>query len=104
MPEPRDVRAMFARIAGRYDLLNHLLSAGIDRRWRRALLALAGREAARDLEGRVVVDACCGTGDVALDFARSGARVVGVDFTPEMLVHARAKATKQELAALFAHG
>lgn len=100
MPEPKDVRAMFARIAGRYDLLNRVLSAGIDRRWRRALLALAGEHVA----GSVVVDACCGTGDVALDFARAGARVVGVDFTPEMLVRARAKAETCAGTTVFAHG
>jgi len=86
MPEPREVRAMFSRIAPRYDLLNHLLSGGIDRRWRRRTVARAG-----DLEGRLVVDACCGTGDLALAFARAGARVLGVDFTPPMLVRARHK-------------
>lgn len=71
---------MFARIAGRYDLLNRLLSFGIDRRWRDQLLGLAG-----DVQGSRVVDVCCGTGDVARLFARRGARVVGVDFTAEML-------------------
>lgn len=77
---------MFARIAGRYDLLNRVLSAGIDRRWRKAMLAEAGPVA-----GVTVVDACCGTGDVALAFARAGARVLGIDFTPEMLERAVAK-------------
>jgi demethylmenaquinone methyltransferase/2-methoxy-6-polyprenyl-1,4-benzoquinol methylase len=87
MSDPRAVRAMFARISGRYDLLNRLLSAGIDRRWRAALVRHLG-----DLRGRVVLDACCGTGDLALACARAGARVVGVDFTPEMLARARQKA------------
>jgi len=77
---------MFARIAGRYDLLNRLLSGGMDRRWRAAALDVAG-----DVRGRRVVDACCGTGDLALVFAHAGARVVGVDFTPEMLVRTRPK-------------
>ena len=77
---------MFGRIAGRYDLLNRLLSAGVDRRWRRILLRQAG-----DLEGRVFVDSCCGTGDLALAFGRAGARTIGVDFTAEMLAQARAK-------------
>ena len=77
---------MFARIAGRYDLLNRLLSAGVDRRWRRVLVREAG-----DVRGRVCVDACCGTGDLALAFGRAGARVVGVDFTVEMLARARDK-------------
>jgi demethylmenaquinone methyltransferase/2-methoxy-6-polyprenyl-1,4-benzoquinol methylase len=70
---------MFDAIAPRYDLLNHLLSAGIDRRWRRraiASLALTGRE--------TLVDVCTGTADVALE-ARGAARVVGVDFAGAML-------------------
>lgn len=98
---------MFARIAGVYDLLNRMLSLGIDRRWRRAMLAVAG-----PVDGRVVVDACCGTGDVAFEFARAGARVVGVDFTPEMLTRAHAKsavtspraATPLHGTTIFAHG
>jgi demethylmenaquinone methyltransferase/2-methoxy-6-polyprenyl-1,4-benzoquinol methylase len=80
MPDPGRVRAMFGRIAPRYDLLNRLLSAGVDRRWRRRCVERAG-----DVRGRVVIDACCGTGDLARAFAAAGARVVGVDFTPEML-------------------
>lgn len=90
---------MFARIAPRYDLLNRVLSAGIDRRWRAALLARAGATAGRD-----VVDVCCGTGDVALAFARTGARVVGVDFTAEMLRLARKKRPSDVHAPLFVHG
>jgi demethylmenaquinone methyltransferase / 2-methoxy-6-polyprenyl-1,4-benzoquinol methylase len=86
MSDPRAVRAMFARIAGRYDLLNRLLSAGIDRRWRDALVRRLG-----DLRGRTLVDSCCGTGDLSFALERAGARVVGVDFTPEMLCRARAK-------------
>jgi len=71
---------MFGRIAGRYDLLNRLLSAGIDRRWRRRAVALLDRA-----DGLRVLDVCCGTADLSLDFARAGATVVGVDFTYEML-------------------
>lgn len=71
---------MFARISARYDLVNRLLSLGIDRRWRAAMLRAAG-----EVKGRVAVDFCCGTGDVSLLLARHGASVVGVDFTPEML-------------------
>ncbi len=90
MPDAREVRAMFARIAPRYDLLNHVLSLGIDRRWRARTVALAGARAGA-LAGRVVVDACCGTGDLARLFARAGARVLGVDFTPQMLRAAPSK-------------
>ncbi len=80
---------MFDAIAPRYDLLNHLLSAGIDRRWRaRAIrsLELTGRE--------VLLDVCTGTADVALQarHAASGAaRVVGVDFAGAMLAIGRRK-------------
>jgi demethylmenaquinone methyltransferase/2-methoxy-6-polyprenyl-1,4-benzoquinol methylase len=99
MPDPREVRSMFARIAGRYDLLNRVLSLGIDRRWRARTLRAAGPVA-----DRIVVDACCGTGDLALEFARAGARVIGVDFTPEMLARARPKLAIGRSRALFAHG
>ena len=70
---------MFDAIAPRYDLLNHLLSAGIDKRWRKraiASLALSGRE--------TLIDVCTGTADVALE-AAGAARVVGVDFAGAML-------------------
>jgi demethylmenaquinone methyltransferase/2-methoxy-6-polyprenyl-1,4-benzoquinol methylase len=97
MPDPSQVRSMFARIAGSYDLLNRVLSLGIDRRWRQAAVRQAG-----EVEGRVVVDACSGTGDLALAFRDAGARVVGVDFTREMLVHAVTKDRGGEVA--FAQG
>jgi demethylmenaquinone methyltransferase/2-methoxy-6-polyprenyl-1,4-benzoquinol methylase len=70
---------MFDAIAPRYDLLNHLLSAGIDRRWRKraiASLGLTGRES--------LIDVCTGTADVALEASRA-ARVIGVDFAGAML-------------------
>jgi demethylmenaquinone methyltransferase/2-methoxy-6-polyprenyl-1,4-benzoquinol methylase len=71
---------MFDAIAPRYDLLNHLLSAGIDKRWRAAAirsLNLTGRD--------TVIDVCCGTADVALAAVRNSSRVVGVDFSGAML-------------------
>ena len=94
---------MFARISARYDLVNRLLSLGIDRSWRAAMLRVAG-----PLEGRTAVDLCCGTGDVALLLARRGASVVGVDFTLEMLALAerkrlRARPDRRSRVA-FAHG
>src|SRR5258706_1690084 len=73
---------MFDAIAPRYDLLNHLLSAGIDRRWRAAAirsLRLTGRE--------TLLDVCAGTADVALAATPGAARVVGVDFSGAMLAH-----------------
>src|SRR5262249_53909561 len=80
--EPDRIAGMFDAIAGRYDVLNHLLSAGIDYSWRRraiASLALTGTER--------VLDLCTGTADLAIA-ARAAApsvRVVGVDFSYEML-------------------
>jgi demethylmenaquinone methyltransferase / 2-methoxy-6-polyprenyl-1,4-benzoquinol methylase len=76
---PDRIASMFDAIAPRYDLLNHLLSAGIDRRWRKraiASLGLTGRE--------TLIDVCTGTADVALE-ARQAARVLGVDFAGAML-------------------
>ncbi|HSK08912.1 MAG TPA: bifunctional demethylmenaquinone methyltransferase/2-methoxy-6-polyprenyl-1,4-benzoquinol methylase UbiE [Vicinamibacterales bacterium] len=78
---PSRVAGMFDAIAARYDLLNHLLSAGLDRRWRRRAirsLSLTGTE--------IVLDVCTGTADLALEAGRRGARrVIGVDFAGEML-------------------
>ena len=91
---------MFSRIAGRYDLLNRALSLGIDQRWRRRVV----REA-RPRPGALVVDACTGTGDLALAFARAGARVVGVDFAFEMVRRAPPKAARPRTGSvLFALG
>ena len=91
---------MFDAIAGRYDFLNHLLSAGIDRRWRRLAirsLALTGRER--------VLDLCTGTADLAIAArtARpSAARVVGVDFAAAMLRVGREKLQRRGLDASIA--
>jgi demethylmenaquinone methyltransferase/2-methoxy-6-polyprenyl-1,4-benzoquinol methylase len=87
----RQVREMFTRIAPRYDLLNHLLSVQMDRLWR----ARAARELKPILDrpDALVLDLCCGTGDLALSLARHAkARILGADFSHTMLVRARAKA------------
>jgi len=78
------VRAMFDRIAPRYDLLNRLFSLRLDQHWRR-LTVRAAAVSARD----TVVDLACGTGDLSELAARTGARVVGVDFAANMLAGAR---------------
>jgi demethylmenaquinone methyltransferase/2-methoxy-6-polyprenyl-1,4-benzoquinol methylase len=82
---------MFTRIAPRYDLLNHLLSAQMDRLWRartaRELKSILDRQDAR------VLDLCCGTGDLAFSLARNAqARILGADFSHTMLLRAREKA------------
>jgi len=81
------VRRMFDRIAPVYDAMNRVMTAGLDRRWR----AETVREAVRP--GDRVLDACCGTGDLALAARAAGAgSVVGLDFSERMLERARAKA------------
>jgi demethylmenaquinone methyltransferase/2-methoxy-6-polyprenyl-1,4-benzoquinol methylase len=85
--KPERVRRMFAAIAGSYDLNNRLHSCGIDQAWRRRAVRLSRVKA-----GDHVLDMACGTGDLTALYARSGAsRVVGGDFTPEMLDIARTK-------------
>ena len=90
----RKVREMFTQIAPRYDLLNHLLSLQLDRLWRarmaQKLRAILVRPDA------VVLDLCCGTGDLAFAMARKAkARIVGVDFAHPMLVRASAKSVDE---------
>jgi demethylmenaquinone methyltransferase/2-methoxy-6-polyprenyl-1,4-benzoquinol methylase len=85
----RAIRQMFDDIAPRYDLLNRLLSFGVDRRWRR----IAVRQLLIPPQGRVLAVAT-GTGDVALEIARQtdpSVRIVGADFTQGMLVRGREK-------------
>ncbi|TDE86483.1 bifunctional demethylmenaquinone methyltransferase/2-methoxy-6-polyprenyl-1,4-benzoquinol methylase UbiE [Deinococcus sp. S9] len=90
----RAVQAMFASIAPRYDLLNRVLSLGVDRLWRRE----AAREALA-LNPQRLLDVATGTGDFALELkARAPqAEVVGTDFVPEMLNRAREKARARHL-------
>jgi demethylmenaquinone methyltransferase / 2-methoxy-6-polyprenyl-1,4-benzoquinol methylase len=87
----RRVREMFAGIANRYDLLNHLLSGNTDRRWRR--LVAKRLQEVLSTEGARALDVACGTGDLSLALAeRTGARVVGTDFCRPMLEIAARKA------------
>jgi demethylmenaquinone methyltransferase/2-methoxy-6-polyprenyl-1,4-benzoquinol methylase len=80
------VRAMFDRIAPVYDAMNRTMTAGLDRRWRRITAEAVVRP------GDEVLDACCGTGDLAVADARAGGRVTGLDFSERMLDRARRKA------------
>ena len=86
----KKVREMFTQIAPRYDLLNHLLSFELDRLWRaRAAKHLRPILARPDA---VVLDLCCGTGDLAFALSHAGkARIIGADFAHTMLVRARTK-------------
>src|SRR5258707_1713487 len=85
----RRVRDMFARIAPRYDLLNHLLSGNIDKRWRRNVIEKLRPLLSPDSE---VLDVACGTGDLSIAlFENIGARVTGIDFCRPMLERAARK-------------
>jgi len=83
------VRAMFSRLAWRYDFVNDVMSFGMHRMWKRQTvrMALAGAKPAQELR---VLDICCGSGDLCFLAERMGAgRVVGADFTLPMLAVAR---------------
>ncbi len=88
--EPDAVRGMFDRIAPVYDVMNRVMTAGLDRRWRRLTVEAVVRPGDR------VLDACCGTGDLAVAAERRGATVTGLDFSAAMLERARRKSATVE--------
>ena len=85
-----EVRSMFDRIARVYDPMNRILTAGLDGRWRRRTAEAVVRAGDR------VLDACCGTGDLALADERAGGAVTGLDFSEPMLERARKKSDSVE--------
>jgi demethylmenaquinone methyltransferase/2-methoxy-6-polyprenyl-1,4-benzoquinol methylase len=87
---PEGVRNMFDRIAPVYDAMNRVMTAGLDQRWRRETVRAVVRPGDR------VLDAACGTGDLAIIAAKHGANVTGLDFSEQMLVRARRKAPELE--------
>ena len=95
--EPQAIRQMFDRICQRYDVLNHLLSFGLDFYWRyRAVRALGLKP------GHKVVDLCCGTGDLSFALAKKVGpygKIVGVDFAGQMLEVARDKKPSRPYAS-----
>ena len=94
--DPDSVRAMFGRIARRYDLANHLLSGGADFLWRRRAAKIV-----TDWQPRDVLDLATGSGDLALAIQRRlpQARIVAADFSPEMLEVARNKGVANTVLA-----
>jgi demethylmenaquinone methyltransferase/2-methoxy-6-polyprenyl-1,4-benzoquinol methylase len=87
------VREMFGEIAGRYDLLNHVLSLGVDRAWRRKTV----RRVPPQPDGGPILDVCTGTGDLALAYWKASGRqaqIVGTDFCQPMLALAEQKARR----------
>ena len=85
-----EVQSMFDRIAPVYDVMNRVMTAGLDQRWRRATAA------ATVSPGDRVLDLCCGTGDLAVACFKAGGRVTGVDFSARMLERARRKSPEIE--------
>lgn len=101
LPAP-EVRAMFDRIAPRYDLLNRTMTMGIDGRWRRAAAQAADLAA-----GERALDCCTGTGDLAFQLAArvtGSGSVVGIDFSERMIGVAREKAGEREVPVEFLVG
>jgi demethylmenaquinone methyltransferase/2-methoxy-6-polyprenyl-1,4-benzoquinol methylase len=89
VPDPETIRTMFASIATRYDRANTVLSGGVHHLWRRRAVRRS-----RVRRGDAVLDCATGTGDLAIAFKRAvgpTGRVIGTDFTPEMIALARAK-------------
>ena len=96
---PDAVRTMFDRIAPVYDVMNRVMTAGLDIRWRR----FAAESAVRS--GDRVLDAACGTGDLALaDLKAGAAKVTGLDFSEAMLVRARRKTGTRKDALEWVEG
>jgi demethylmenaquinone methyltransferase / 2-methoxy-6-polyprenyl-1,4-benzoquinol methylase len=106
--QPERVREMFDRISPTYDRMNMLMSMGRDGRWRRLAVRASGIG-----PGDAALDVCCGTGDIAIELRRvtgPSGRVVGLDFSPQMLAVASRKCPAVEwvqgdaLALPFADG
>jgi demethylmenaquinone methyltransferase/2-methoxy-6-polyprenyl-1,4-benzoquinol methylase len=97
------VREMFTEIAPRYDLLNHLLSLQLDRLWRAR--AAERLQSILKQPDALVLDLCCGTGDLAFALAHAGkAGIIGADFAHTMLVRARAKSFAMPSSAKHSTG
>ena len=98
MPHPDNIRSLFDTIAGDYDFLNHLLSLGADRRWRR----LALREIVAPEQPQRILDLACGTGDFSIAIARkmaAGSQLTGLDLSEGMLAIMRKKLARKGLEA-----
>ena len=99
----RAVREMFSGIASRYDLLNHVLSLNIDKRWRRKVRSLL--QQILDNKDAVVLDVACGTGDLSIELNRDAkAKVIGTDFCRPMLTVAHGKNDSEHLEIPYVEG
>jgi demethylmenaquinone methyltransferase/2-methoxy-6-polyprenyl-1,4-benzoquinol methylase len=94
-PDAHKIREMFRSISGRYDRANTVLSGGIHHLWRRRAVRWSGAKA-----GDAILDCATGTGDLAIAFRKvvgASGRVVGTDFVPEMLAHAKEKSAGSDI-------
>ena len=91
----RQVRTMFDAIAGRYELVNRLMTFGLDARWRRRVVADL-----RLARGSVVLDVAAGTGDLSRELSRQGLRPIATDLSYNMLAHAHGVADRVQADAL----
>ena len=101
-PEPQRVLRMFDGIAGSYDRLNDIMTAGLHHRWRELAVMVA-----QVGPGCSALDVCCGTGDMAFALRRAvdrEGRVVGADVSEEMLEVARDKCGRNQLYIQFLKG
>jgi demethylmenaquinone methyltransferase/2-methoxy-6-polyprenyl-1,4-benzoquinol methylase len=104
--QSRRVREMFGNIAARYDLLNHLLSGNIDKRWRlRVAKSLYATLPSESRPTSRILDVACGTGDLSLTlFEKGEARIIGIDFCRPMLEIANSKALRKGSSIPFIEG
>lgn len=101
----RRVREMFGAIAGRYDLLNHLLSGNIDKRWRRSVAKSVHKSLPAGSDSDVtILDVACGTGDLSIMLLEGKARIIGLDFCRPMLRIAQSKAARERQVLPFIEG
>ncbi len=96
MPKGKQVQEMFTGIAGKYDLLNHVLSGGIDFYWWWRMARVSGAS-----KGKRMLDVAAGTGDSSIALAKCGAEVLSTDFTHAMLRLGPLKFKKKKLDALI---
>jgi len=93
----QEVQNMFNNIAGRYDLLNHLLSFGIDRGWRRKLVKQMAKH-----HPAIILDLATGTGDLAIAAAKiNPTKIIGIDIAEEMLEIGKKKIEQRNLSSLI---
>jgi demethylmenaquinone methyltransferase/2-methoxy-6-polyprenyl-1,4-benzoquinol methylase len=94
----QQVSKMFNNISGKYDFLNHFLSAGIDRRWRKKAIA-----ALKEIQPKIILDVATGTGDLALEAQKqlNPEKIIGIDIAVKMLDIGRGKIKKKGLAEIM---